>query len=111
MKSDKTRERQVKRPRRAPLNDPFMWSILSPKSTGPPFVYGLPVFWPWKAISATRLKVARSHKTRWADLILVGVSPDVRVVGRRGTRLASELALIRQWIDLIRDVRQSITYR
>jgi hypothetical protein len=91
------------RTRRALLNDPFVWSSIWPKHTGLP-LYVWIAGWPWRGISAPRIKVARSRKTRWRDLILVAIHPTVRVVSRRGTLRASELALLRQWVDLNKNV-------
>jgi hypothetical protein len=95
--------KNVTRARRALLNDPFMWANLSPKSTGLSLVVWIAGFWPWKGMSAPRVKVARSRKARWSDLILVAIRPDVRVVGR-GTLSASDLAQLRRWVGLNRDV-------
>jgi hypothetical protein len=98
------RQGQAKRPRRALLADPFMWSSIWPEHTGLPLYVWIAGFWPWTRMSAPRVKVARSRKTRWADLVLVAIHPAVRVVGRRGTLRASELALLRTWVELNRDV-------
>jgi hypothetical protein len=89
------------RTRRALLNDTFVWSSIWPEHTGLPLYV-------WIAgglgISAPRIKVSRHRKTPWSDLILVAIHPAVRVVSRRGTLRVSESALLRQWVDLNRDV-------
>lgn len=73
----------------------------SPKRTGLPFVV-------WISPKAgaphdVRVKISRGPKVHPSELISVAIRPDVHVVGR-GDLSAQDLALLKRWIDLNRDV-------
>ncbi len=70
------------------------------KQTGLPFVV-------WISPSMgvphdVRVKVSRGPKVQSSEFVTVAIRPTVRVVG--GTMSPSDLALLRKWIDLSRDV-------
>ena len=50
-----------------------------------------------------RVEVSKGPRVHSADMISVAIRPDVRVVGG-GTMNAQELALLRKWVELNRDV-------
>jgi hypothetical protein len=79
----------------------FEMANLSPKRTGLPFVV-------WISPKAgaphdVRVKVSKGPKAHPADLISVAVRPDVHVVGG-GNMSAHDLALLKKWIEVNRDV-------
>src|SRR5712691_3369093 len=79
----------------------FEMANLTPKRTGLPFVV-------WISPKAgaphdVRVKVSQSAKVRRSELISVAIRPDVRVVGN-GNLSAHDLALLRQWVELNREV-------
>jgi hypothetical protein len=78
----------------------FDMANLPPKRTLLPFV----VFISRKggAKNDICVKVARSARVRPSEMVTVAIRPTVRVV--EGTMDASDLALLRQWIDLNSDV-------
>ena len=73
---------------------------LRPERTGLPFV----VFISQKggARHDVRVKVAPGPRVRPSEMATVALRPDVRVI--RGSLDAADLALLRQWIELNRDV-------
>src|ERR1035437_7909053 len=73
---------------------------LPTKKTGLPFVVWI---WPrGKAGRNVRVGVALGPNAAKSELVSVAIQPDVRVVkGRMG---GSELACLRRWVDLNRDV-------
>ena len=78
----------------------FEMANLSRKRTGLPFVV-------WISPKAgashdVRVKVSQGPKVHPSELISVAIRPDVRVVG--GDMSAHDLALLREWVDLNRDV-------
>ena len=78
----------------------FEMANLSPKRTGLPFVV-------WISPKAgaphdVRVKVSQGPKVHVSELISVAIRPDVRVVV--GEMNAHDLALLREWVDLNRDV-------
>jgi Domain of unknown function (DUF4160) len=78
----------------------FEMANLSPKRTGLPFVV-------WISPKAgaphdVRVKVSRGPKVHSSELISVAIRPDVRVVG--GSLSAHEVDLLREWVELNRDV-------
>jgi hypothetical protein len=78
----------------------FEIANLSPKRTGLPFVV-------WVSPKAgaphdVRVKVSRSPKVHRSELISVAIRPDVHVVA--GDLSADDLALLREWVELNRDV-------
>jgi hypothetical protein len=81
--------------------DFFEMANLSPKRTGLPFVV-------WISPKAgaphdVRVKISRSPKVHPSELISVAMRPDIHVVGG-GDLSAQDLALLKKWIDLNRDV-------
>ena len=79
----------------------FEVANLSPKRTGLPFVV-------WISPKAgaprdVRVKVSQGPKVHPAELISVAIRPDVHVVGG-GTMSASDLALLKKWIEANYDV-------
>src|ERR1017187_1977012 len=79
----------------------FEMANLSPKSTGLPFVV-------WISPKAgaphdVRVKVSNGPKVHSSELVSVAIRPDVHVVGS-GNMSAHDLALLRKWIELNRDV-------
>jgi hypothetical protein len=78
----------------------FEMANLRPERTGLPFV----VFISQKggARHDVRVKVAPGARVRPSEMVTVAVRPAVRVI--RGSLEASDLALLRQWIELNRDV-------
>jgi len=78
----------------------FEMANLSPKRTGLPFVVWISP----KAGAAqdVRVKVSQGPKAHPSELISVVVRPVVHVVG--GQMSAHDLALLRKWIELNRDV-------
>ena len=80
--------------------DFFEIANLSPKRTGLPFVV-----WISPKAGAThdvRVKVSPGPKVRGSELVSVAIRPDVHVVG--GTMTPYDLALLRRWVELNRDV-------
>lgn len=78
----------------------FEMANLGPKTTGLPFMV-----WISPRMGArhdVRVKVSRGAKVHPSELISVAIRPDVRVV--EGKLSATELALLRQWVDVNRDV-------
>jgi len=78
----------------------FEMANLSPKRTGLPFVV-------WISPKAgaphdVRVKVSPGPKVHGSELISVAIRPDVRVAG--GHMSAHDLALLREWVELNRDV-------
>jgi hypothetical protein len=49
-----------------------------------------------------RVKVSRSHQVKRGEFITVSVRPEVKVL--RGELTSTELELLREWIDLNREV-------
>lgn len=78
----------------------FDMASLGQKHTGLPFVVWISVR--GGAKHDVRVKVSRSLKAVPSDLISVAIRPEVRVVG--GEMSCSDLALLRQWIELNADV-------
>jgi hypothetical protein len=79
----------------------FEMANLSPKRTGLPFVV-------WISPKAgaphdVRVKVSKGPKVHSSDLVTVAIRPDVHVVGS-GNVSAHDLALLRKWVELNRDV-------
>ncbi len=79
----------------------FEMANLSPKRTGLPFVV-------WISPKAgashdVRVKISRGPKVHPSEFITVAVRPEVHVVGG-GKLSAHELDLLRNWIELNRDV-------
>jgi Domain of unknown function (DUF4160) len=78
----------------------FEMANLSPKRTGLRFVV-------WISPKAgaphdVRVKVSEGPKEHRSEFISVAIRPDVRVVG--GEMSAHDLALLREWVELNRDV-------
>jgi hypothetical protein len=81
--------------------DFFEMANLSPKRTGLPFVV-------WISPKAgaphdVRVKISRGPRVHPSELISVAMRPDVHVVGG-GDLSAQDLALLKKWIELNRDV-------
>jgi hypothetical protein len=79
----------------------FEMANLSPKRTGLPFVV-------WISPKAgaphdVRVKVSKGPKVHTSELVSVAIRPDVHVVGS-GDLSGHDLALLRQWVELNRDV-------
>jgi hypothetical protein len=79
----------------------FEMANLSPKRTGLPFVV-------WISPKAgaphdVRVKVSQGPKVVPEELVSVAIRPDVHVVGG-GEMSAHDLALLKGWIELNRDV-------
>jgi len=90
----------------APVDQPaaedlFEMANLSPKRTGLPFVIWISPR--GGAQHDVRVKVTRSPKALPGEFITVTVRPEVNVLGP-GKLSTHELALLRQWIELNRDV-------
>jgi hypothetical protein len=89
-------------PAAAPESEDFFeMANLSPKRTGLPFVV-------WISPKAgaphdVRVKISRGPKVHPSELISVALRPDVHVVGG-GDLSAQDLALLKKWTDLNRDV-------
>ncbi len=78
----------------------FETANLACKQTGLPFVVWIS---PSMGMSHdVRVKVSRSPKVRISEFVTVTIRPTVRVTG--GAMSPSDLALLRKWIDLNRDV-------
>jgi hypothetical protein len=78
----------------------FEMANLSPKRTGLPFIV-------WISPKAgaphdVRVKVSKGPKVQSYEMVTVAIRPEVRVVGG-GTMSASDLALLKRWVDLNRD--------
>ena len=78
----------------------FELANLSPQRTGLPFVV-------WISPKAgapndVRVKVSEGPKVHRSELISVAIRPDVRVVA--GEMSAHDLAILREWVELNRDV-------
>ncbi|HEU0156259.1 MAG TPA: hypothetical protein VFQ82_09325 [Stellaceae bacterium] len=78
----------------------FEMANLRPERTGLPFV----VFISQRggARHDVRIKLARSARVRAADMLTVAVRPVPRIV--RGHMNSREFDLVREWVDLNRDV-------
>ena len=78
----------------------FDMANLRPERTGLPFV----VFISQRggARHDVRIKLARSTKVRLSEMLIVAVRPRARLI--RGEIGASELDVVRQWIELNRTV-------
>jgi hypothetical protein len=78
----------------------FDMANLRPERTGLPFV----VFISQKggARHDVRVKIARSTKVRPAEMVTVGLRPNIRVI--RGLLDPDDLALLAEWIELNKDV-------
>jgi hypothetical protein len=77
----------------------YLMSNVGPEKTGLPFVV-------WISLNIGDqydVRVWVSHTPKRSRLVAVAIRPSVRVVGR-GTLSAADLALIRQWVELNRDV-------
>jgi hypothetical protein len=79
----------------------FEMANLSPKRTGLPFVV-------WISPKAgaphdVRVKISKGPKVHPAELISVAIRPNVHVVGG-GNLSAHDLDLLKEWIDLNREV-------
>lgn len=79
----------------------FEMANLSPKRTGLPFVV-------WISPKAgaphdVRVKVSKGPKVHSSELVPVAIRPDVHVDGS-GNLSAHDLALLRKWVELNRDV-------
>ena len=79
----------------------FEMAILSPKSTGLPFVV-------WISPKAgaphdVRVKVSKGPKVHPAELISVAIRPGVHVVGGASMG-AHDLALLKKWLEVNQDV-------
>jgi hypothetical protein len=81
--------------------DGYLMSNLTPKRTGLPFVVWISP--KGDARHDVRIKVSPGPKWVPSEFVSVAIRPDVRVVGR-GTLSGQHLALLRQWVDLNRDV-------
>jgi hypothetical protein len=79
----------------------FEMANLSPKSTGLPFVVWISVR--GNAQHDVRVKVSKGPKVHSSELVSVAIRPDVHVVGS-GNLSGHDLALLRQWVELNRDV-------
>lgn len=75
-------------------------SNLGPKHTGLPFVVWISVR--GNAQHDVRVNVSRSLKAIADEMISVGIRPEVHVIA--GEMSGRDLALLRKWIDLNRDV-------
>jgi hypothetical protein len=78
----------------------FEMANLRPERTGLPFVVLMSQR--GGARHDVRVKVARSPRVRPSEMITVALRPNPRVV--RGRLSAAEFELLRQWLDLNRDV-------
>jgi hypothetical protein len=76
----------------------FDLASLFPEETGLPFVV-----WIAETFDAPHDARVEVSQTARSELISVAIRPDVRVVGA-GTLSAHDLALLRQWVELNRDV-------
>src|SRR6266567_9286800 len=79
----------------------FEMANLPPKRTGLPFVV-------WISPRAgvphdVRVKVSKGPKVRSSELVSVGIRPDVHVIAG-GKMNGHDLALLKKWIELNRDV-------
>jgi len=80
---------------------PFEMANLSPKRTGLPFVV-----WISQKAGAphdVRVKVSKGPKIRSAEIVWVGIRPDVHVLGG-GKMSAHHLALLKKWVEVNYDV-------
>jgi hypothetical protein len=78
----------------------FEMANISPKRTGLPFVV-------WISPKAgaphdVRVKVSKGPKVHSSELVSVAIRPDVQVVG--GKMTARDLAVLKKWVELNRDV-------
>ena len=80
--------------------DFYLLSNLAPKHTGLPFVVWIAN--KGEARHDIRVYASRSLKVGRSGLTAVAICPDVRVV--RGRLSADHFAVLRQWIELNRDV-------
>lgn len=79
----------------------FEMANLSPRRTGLPFVV-------WISPKAgaphdVRVKVSRTPKVHASELVSVAIRPDVQVVAG-GKMSGADLALLRKWVEVNRDV-------
>jgi hypothetical protein len=86
----------------------FEMANLSPNRTGLPFVV-------WISPKAgaphdVRVKVSKGPKDHPSELISVAIRPDVQVVGG-GNMSASDLALLKKWIEVNQDVILKLGWR
>ena len=82
------------------IEDLFTLSNLSPKRTGLPFVV-------WISPKAgarhdVRVKVSPGPRAKPGEFVTVSVRPKVAIIG--GTMPSPQLALLRKWVELNRDV-------
>lgn len=99
----KSKKKAMKPPegKRAPRADPYLMANVSPKRTGLPFVV-------WISMNPggphdVWVKVSRSPRVHHSESVTVAIRPDVRVVGG-GKLSASDLSILRKWVELNRDV-------
>jgi len=78
----------------------FELANLSPKRTGLPFVVWISP--KGGAQHDVRVKVSRSPRANSSEWISVAIRPAVRVVG--GDMSAHDVTLLREWVELNRDV-------
>jgi len=81
-------------------DDFYLMSNLSPKSTHLPFVVWISPR--GNARHDVRVKVSRTHKVQEGEFIVVSVRPQVEVL--HGKLRPAELRLLREWIELNREV-------
>lgn len=86
------------------IEDLFLMSNLSPKQTGLPFVVWVSP--KGGARHDVRIKISRGPQAKPGEFITVTVRPDVREIsGASESHLTTkELELVRQWVELNRDV-------
>ena len=80
--------------------DFFLMSNLSPKTTGLPFVVWISP--KGGAQHDVRVKVSKGPKALPGEFVTVSVRPTVEIL--EGTLTGRQLALLREWIELNRDV-------
>src|SRR4051794_41065685 len=78
----------------------FEMANLSPKRTGLPFVVWISPR--GNARHDVRVKVSAGPRAVPSEMVSVAIRPQVRVI--EGEMKASDLALLRQWVELNRDV-------
>ena len=78
----------------------FEMANLRPERTGLPFVVFISQ--PGGARHDVRIKLARSPKVRPGDMLTIAVRPVPRII--RGKMNTREFDLVKQWIELNRDV-------
>jgi hypothetical protein len=82
--------------------DYYLMSNLPPKFTGLPFVVWISP--KGNAQHDVRVKVSMSPRAKPEEFITVTVRPEVRELGLPPRLRASELRVLRRWIELNRDV-------